>query len=303
MAKNISNSGIELIKSFEGFVPVGTRYVVGYDGNENPIYDSVNCTIGYGHCGADVKAGQKITEAQAIELLKKDLQYFVSCVNNKTYCPVTDKLNQNQFDALVSICYNCGAGGLQALCKGKTVAEIGKAIPTHYCYSNGVFLQGLANRRKKEQELFNKPCSIKYKLKANAGAYLANETDPIGKSSVPKTTIPKGSTVTWKADDGYGWSKVVWNDKTYWIVNSHIDCKALSSYQKIVVKKGNVVRRVPIKITDKNRKFETKTTLNKDTTFKCICTITSGKYKGYSYLKLVSTGKNNGRFYYCKIKK
>jgi len=160
MSKTISTKGINLIKSLEGFVAVAQRYQVGTDSKGNPIYDSPYPTAGYGHCGSDLKVGQKITEAEALELLKKDLKKFVSYVNNKTYCPVVDSLNQNQFDALVSICYNCGPGGLQALCKGRTVTQIGKAIPTHYCYSNGVYMQGLANRRAKEQALFNTPVTI-----------------------------------------------------------------------------------------------------------------------------------------------
>lgn len=154
MARKTSQAGIDLIKSFEGFSPVAFRLKVGTDSNGNAIYDSQNCTYGYGHCGAEVKEGQTITKAEAEELLKQDLQYFENCVNNSGYCPVTDKLNQNQFDALVSFTYNCGAGGLQYLCKGKTVQEIGTALPKTYVTSNGVYLQGLYNRRLKEQALF-----------------------------------------------------------------------------------------------------------------------------------------------------
>lgn len=154
MARKTSQKGIDLIKSFEGFTSVAFRLQVGSDSNGNPIYDSDNCTYGYGHCGAEVKEGQTITKAEAEELLKQDLQYFENCVNNSKYCPVTDKLNQNQFDALVSFTYNCGAGGLKYLCLNKTVKEIGYALPKTYVTSNGVYLDGLYNRRLKEQALF-----------------------------------------------------------------------------------------------------------------------------------------------------
>ncbi len=152
--RKTSQTGIDLIKSFEGFSPVAFRLKVGTDSSGNPIYDSKNCTYGYGHCGSEVTEGQSITRQQAEELLKQDLKYFEDCVNNSDYCPVTDELNQNQFDALVSFTYNCGPGGLQYLCKNKGLKEIGYALPKTYVTSNGVYLQGLYNRRLKEQELF-----------------------------------------------------------------------------------------------------------------------------------------------------
>lgn len=67
----ISEKGIELIKSFEGFSPVACKCLPS-----EKYY-----TIGYGHYGADVKAGQTITKEGALELLKRDVAKIESAVN------------------------------------------------------------------------------------------------------------------------------------------------------------------------------------------------------------------------------
>jgi len=113
-------------------------------------------TIGYGHTGADVTEGLTITQARAEELLKSDLTKFENTVNNVLYCPVTDQLNQNQFDALVSFTYNCGGGNLKNLCKNRNLEQISAAI-VMYNKAAGKVLQGLVNRRAAEQALFNTP--------------------------------------------------------------------------------------------------------------------------------------------------
>lgn len=62
-------------------------------------------TIGYGHTGNDVKEGMTITQAEADNLLAKDLEKFETYVKDATK-GVT--LNENQFAALVSFTYNVG---------------------------------------------------------------------------------------------------------------------------------------------------------------------------------------------------
>jgi len=67
-------------------------------------------TIGWGTTrmldGKPPRKGQKITVEQAEELLTKDLRQFEDCVRDNVIVPLT----QNQFDALVSLCYNIGTG-------------------------------------------------------------------------------------------------------------------------------------------------------------------------------------------------
>lgn len=133
-----SQKGIDLIKSFEGCK------LTAYQ-------DTVHVwTIGYGHTGG-VKAGQKITNAQAEDFLKADLAKFEKAVD-----ALKMDFNQNQFDALVSFAYNCGVGNLNKLCKGRTKLEIGSKMLL-YDKAGGKTLAGLTRRRKAENKLYNTP--------------------------------------------------------------------------------------------------------------------------------------------------
>ncbi|MBB6633874.1 lysozyme [Cohnella thailandensis] len=96
-----------------------------------PVAAETYWTIGWGHYGADVKQGMTITQAEAEAMLVKDLDKYEAYVNNSAYVPVAAQLTQNQFDTLVSFCYNCGAGNLKTLCAGRTAAEIAASIPKY----------------------------------------------------------------------------------------------------------------------------------------------------------------------------
>ena len=67
----ISENGIELIKRFEGC------RLVAYKAVKTEEY----YTIGYGHYGADVFKGMTISQLQAEEYIKKDLEKFENYVN------------------------------------------------------------------------------------------------------------------------------------------------------------------------------------------------------------------------------
>lgn len=137
MSKTISNVGINLIKKYEGCVLFAYADPVGV------------WTIGYGHT-VGVKRGQTITQAQAEAYLKSDLKIYENHVTNTKL-----NLNQNQFDALVSFTYNCGAGSLSMLIKNRNLSQISNALLL-YNKAGGRVLQGLVNRRKSEKELFDK---------------------------------------------------------------------------------------------------------------------------------------------------
>lgn len=139
----LSKVGLNLIKKYEGLRLKAYK----------PVATEEHWTIGYGHYGADVREGMTITEAQAEDFLMKDCASAVKAVNAL-------KLNftQNQFDALVSFTYNCGAGNLRKLCKDRTIAEIGEKIIL-YNKAGGKVLNGLVRRRKEEQALYKKGAS------------------------------------------------------------------------------------------------------------------------------------------------
>ena len=143
--RRIGQAGFALIKQYEGCRLAAYRCVAGV------------WTIGYGHT-AGIHSGMTITQAQADAYLRQDIAKFEGYVNNPAYVPITEQLNQNQFDALVSFAFNLGAGNLRKLCKGRTAAQIAQAM-TQYCKANGKVLAGLRRRRAAEQVLFNKPVS------------------------------------------------------------------------------------------------------------------------------------------------
>jgi peptidoglycan hydrolase-like protein with peptidoglycan-binding domain len=99
-----------------------------------------------------------ITQAQVDAYLQQDIAKFERYVNNPAYVPITEQINQNQFDALVSFAFNLGAGNLRKLCKGRTAAQIARTMP-NYNKANGRVLAGLKRRRAAEQALFNKSVS------------------------------------------------------------------------------------------------------------------------------------------------
>lgn len=137
----INEKGLELIKSFEGCKLTAYKCPAGV------------LTIGYGHTGADVKEGQKITQKKADALLVKDVERFEKMVNayKKKY-----KWTQNEFNALVSFAFNIG--NIDQLTKyGKrNKGQIADAILL-YNKAGGKVLSGLVKRRKAEHDLFCTP--------------------------------------------------------------------------------------------------------------------------------------------------
>lgn len=152
---NISQRGIDLIKSFEGF------RAQSYKALATERY----YTIGYGHYGPDVRLGQVITKQQAEDLLKQDLERFVAAVNRLDY---HYDFNQNEFDALVSFTYNLGEGCLTQVTdnKRRSKEEIAEKMLL-YVNSGGNRIEGLVRRRKAEHDLFlsgSASTSPKYEL-------------------------------------------------------------------------------------------------------------------------------------------
>lgn len=94
--RNISNNGLKFTAAFEQFR--GTAY--------RATSAEKYLTIGYGHYGSDVKEGQKITEGQALILLNRDMAAAVKAVDAVAH----PSLTQAQFDAVVDLVFNAGAG-------------------------------------------------------------------------------------------------------------------------------------------------------------------------------------------------
>lgn len=134
-----SQRGINLIKEFEGLRLTAYRCPAG-------VY-----TIGYGHTRG-VKRGMKITEEEASAFLTADL------LNSEKAVERYDSVyhwNQNEFDALVSFTFNCGATNLRALLRNgrRNRSQIVATLPL-YRKAGGRVLKGLERRRATEKALF-----------------------------------------------------------------------------------------------------------------------------------------------------
>jgi lysozyme len=148
----ISQLGIDLIKNFEGFSSKPYLCPAGIP------------TIGYG--ATFYPNGKKvtmkdtaITEEQGVELLKNMLEKFEQYVDS--YC--IDTINQHQFDALVSFCYNLGPANLKSstLIKKVNLNPDDESIADEFMkwtMGGGKKLPGLVKRREAESKLYFTSC-------------------------------------------------------------------------------------------------------------------------------------------------
>ena len=143
----LSDNGFRLLGELEGIVL-------------RPYKDSVGIpTIGIGSTyyedGTKVKMTDKaITKERAIQLAKNVVKSFEQQVNKSILLPMT----QNQFDAMVLLCYNIGESGFakSSVVKNFNAGNLQKAADSFLLWNKagGRVVQGLVNRRKKERDLF-----------------------------------------------------------------------------------------------------------------------------------------------------
>lgn len=138
----VSDRGVELVAKYEGCRLEAYKCPAGV------------WTIGYGHT-AGVTQGQVLPSKEAAKaLLKEDLKKYGGYVNDCIRKGLIQfSLNQNQFDALTSFCYNCGNGNLQKLVSGRDAATVADKFPA-YNKGGGRVLEGLTRRREEERALF-----------------------------------------------------------------------------------------------------------------------------------------------------
>lgn len=148
----INSAALRLIKEFEGFEAEAYKDPVGI------------VTIGYGTTaaagvGISPKLGDKITEAQATDYLKRAVDKFAAQILPK----ITRTPTGNQFGAMVSLAYNIGPGAfnkstvLRRFNDGDTQGAADAFLMWNK--AGGKVLAGLTRRRKAERELFLTPDS------------------------------------------------------------------------------------------------------------------------------------------------
>ena len=141
----ISEHGLNLIKRFESFSP------------DVYLCPAKKLTIGYGHViRKDEPIDWVITEEEAEYILDRDCDIAEAAVNS-----ISVKLNQNQFDALVSFTFNVGVNAfkkstLVKLLKKGDYNGAGQQFD-RWIYGNGRILNGLVRRRDDEKRLFFTP--------------------------------------------------------------------------------------------------------------------------------------------------
>ncbi|BAP37179.1 hypothetical protein AS4_22390 [Acinetobacter guillouiae] len=142
--------------------PQGVDLICGFEGLELKAYDDGVgvCTIGYGTTiyphGKAVQYGDTCTIEQAKTYMQYDIRRFEQAVSAAVNVP----LNQNQFDALVSLSYNIGIGAFKNSTLLKLLNASDYYAASHqfdvWIKAGGKTVQGLVNRRAVEKTLFLK---------------------------------------------------------------------------------------------------------------------------------------------------
>lgn len=124
----------------EGYAPVA----------EPPVAGDVP-TVGFGSTGPDIHAGDRITPPQAVLRALRDVSKFEGAVKQCVRVP----LAQYEYDALVSLAYNIGAG---AFCASTLVKLLNESEYAAACEQilrwdkfKGKPLKGLTSRRERER--------------------------------------------------------------------------------------------------------------------------------------------------------
>lgn len=148
MSKLVSKELANFVKSFEGF-------------SATPYLDCAGVkTLGYGMTGKEIEGLNYVTEEQASDMLEDLLNNKYATLLKNDLNSKGIQLTQNQFDALVSMAYNVGVGGVlgstlyKNICKGiRDVSTITTNF-TAWSYAGGKQVTGLLRRRKEEAAMF-----------------------------------------------------------------------------------------------------------------------------------------------------
>ena len=128
--------------------------IIRFEGKRNKAYQDTKglWTIGVGHL---IKPDEQhlintvLTDAQVEELFKSDARWCDDAIRASVRVPI----NQNQYDALASLCYNIGANAFKT-------SRLVKALNTgNYKLAGEYFMDWvrpsvLTNRRKQEKAIF-----------------------------------------------------------------------------------------------------------------------------------------------------
>ena len=153
----------------------GKEFIKDFEGCKLEAYQCSGgvWSIGYGHT-RNVQEGDKITSKEADAFLVKDIEMVEHHVDRL----VNVHLLTNEWDAVVSWCFNLGCGNLRASTMLKVInaGDIDKVSEqiVRWDKAGGKVVAGLTRRRKAEAQLFDdaiydhKPKESKPKAKAKS---------------------------------------------------------------------------------------------------------------------------------------
>ena len=184
--------------------PEGREFIKKEEGRVLYIYDDLRensgewrcrgvrgtLTIGYGHTSAargefDFTCGARVTAEQAERLLTTDLGELEDAINER----LRVNISQNQFDSIVSLGYNCGTRYVSRVTDylNRGHDEMVRSVFRRCVTAKGVYLQGLADRRKRElavwartdhTDTFNAPVAFSVASEAIPDDYAYPERHP-----------------------------------------------------------------------------------------------------------------------------
>lgn len=159
----VSDNGVNFVKRWEGLYLKAYQDIVGV------------WTIGYGHTKGVKPSDRLANEQEAHEILKEDLQSHMWKADSQ----ITVELTQNQYDAIVSFCFNLGANiltgsSLLSYINNEQWQQASNEM-LDYCHAGGKFVQGLYNRRKAEAELFMTNVGVSRETLSYDSSWFTNE--------------------------------------------------------------------------------------------------------------------------------
>ena len=206
----ISSKGLELIKKFEGLKLESYKCPAGVD------------TIGYGHTGQGAEPGSVITEEEAENFLIQDVLHSEMTVSS---C-VKIRLNQSEYDSLVSFTYNVGSSAftnstlLRLLNLNTDRVVVAAEFERWVKAGSDEPVPGLVRRRKAEKELFltkTKHPLMKRSILAKKDTWLKyRPVDSTTLDPQEKLFVPKGSAWEWSEIRMYAGEK---HQKVYLLNN------------------------------------------------------------------------------------
>ena len=140
----LTPDGLRLLKTWEG---------CRLEAYPDPASGAGPWTIGYGHTGAAIRPGLRISQAQAEAWLQADVIRAEAAVDRLLHGVV---LKPRQRDALVSFCFNVGAGALEGstlrrrLLAGEPARRVIAEELPRWCQGPAGPIVGLQRRRAAE---------------------------------------------------------------------------------------------------------------------------------------------------------